>query len=248
MRKSAKCVLAALLTLCFAGNVNAAECSYEKQVKLGEIASTVKATYEEVEIDTGETFTALEDTSEFKAGENVKVIKPGFKVSIYNLTKDIGIKVSNDYNNTTKYYYYSDTNNGTLSLEPIVADDIVNYTIKIFAFTDDCSGIELITTNVVTPYYNRYSEYAICEEYPEYEYCQKFLSTKTDIDVKKLYEGAKSYSETLEKKENSKKKEKSFSQFINDNKKTIIITASSIIVVALVAGTIIVIHRKKRLV
>lgn len=250
MRKNAKCVLVALLSFCFVVNVNAAECSYEKQVELNNIASTVKATYEEVEIDTGETTIVTENTEEHKMGDVIKITKPGFAVKILNISNDIGVTIEDSYSNS-KTYYYSDTDNGSLTLEAVPADDVITYTISVFGFTNDCAGTELRTITVVTPVYNSYSEYLACDNYPEYEYCQKYLTTNTDISFDKFTEGLNQYANQIEnnqKVEEENTNKNSIMDFIKKNKQVIILIISVLAVISLIIIIIFMIRKKKRII
>lgn len=243
MRKSAKCVLAALLTLCFAGNVNAAECSYEKQVKLGEIASTVKATYEEVEIDTGETKSYVDpETGLIDTEKEIPVKIKGFKVKIMNITKDILIKVDGNA------YYYSNTNNGTLILPAKAADKIRTYDIKVVAYGGDCAAEELRTITLVTPMYNDYSEMKICKENTEFEYCQKYVTTNIDYNLEEFLREVSKYNQKNKQEIQKKEENKSFIDMLKSNKKIIIVSVSGIIVVGVATAAIIVIKRRSRLI
>ncbi len=253
MRKKLKYLLFAFLGLMLINNVNA-ECSYEEQVKLNDLASTVKATYEETEIDTGDSFVALEDAEGIKAGDVVKVLKPGFIVKIFNITDKIYINVKNSYNNESKDYYYNDTDNGSLTLNALPADEMITYTITIRSYTETCAGQELRVANLVTPYYNEYSQYTICETYPEYENCQKFLTGNTELTFDSFMNGAKSYSEKHQEneKEEIKESKKNFFNNIKDyfkkHKKIIIIIISSIVVIGIAGIIMKLVNKKKRLV
>lgn len=251
MRKNAKYVLATLLMFCFAGNVNAAECSYEKQVELNNIASTVKATYEEVEIDTGQkVYDVNPNTGEVDVTKEIPYIVTGFTLKILNITKDIYISVEDD--NGKRNYYYSDTNNGTLTLNTKEADRIYTYKIKVYGATDECYAGEIRTIDVIIPMYNWYSSLAICEQAKEFQYCQKYMTSEPDINLDMFYSKINSYITDNKDKKNENKKEKTIKEkikeFYEDNKKGIIISTSAIVVAGVATTAIIVKKRRSRLI
>ena len=128
MRKNAKYVLAALLMFCFAGNVNAAECSYKRQVELNDIAATIKAVYEEVEIDTGEsTYYVDPETGAVDTSKIISVKNAGFNLKLLNMSENTYVVVNDVTTGNSKTYYYSDSNNGTLELGRKTADQIYTY-------------------------------------------------------------------------------------------------------------------------
>ena len=243
MRKSAKCVLATLLMFCFAGNVKAAECSYDKQVELNNQAATVKAIYEEVEIDTGETKSYVDPETGIIDTENQIAVKvKGFKVNIMNITNDIMVKVNGSN------YYYSDTNNGTLTLPARTADEVRNYDIKISAYGGDCAAEDLRTINLVTPMYNYYSELNFCKENPDFEYCQEYVTIPVSDNLDEFLNKAGNYSEKNNGKEVKKEDKKSFVDILKENKTIVIISVSGIMVVGVATAAIIVIKRRSRLI
>lgn len=248
MRKSAKCVLAALLTLCFAGNVNAAECSYEKQVKLNDIASTVKATYEEVEIDTGDTTYYVDpNTGAVDTNKIIPIKEVGFNLKIINMTNNIYIVANNITTGETKTYYYSDSNKGTINLGQKMADEIYTYKFQILSTDNECPGINLRTIDLVLPRYNYFSELEVCEKYPEYSYCQRFLTNTQDIDYMEFEKGIENYKQTTKNEEIKKKKEENLKnkikRIIEENK--IIILITTVVVVAGVATTAIIVNKRR---
>ena len=246
MRKKAKYILASLLMFCFTTSVNAEECSYEKQVELNNLAATVRATYEEVEIDSGESYIPEDENDPDGA-----IMLHGFKVVIMNITKDLRVTVKDEYTGDSKEYMYSDTNNGVIELEQRVADDVYNYTIVVKGAVEECDNGDLRTINLIVPKYNNYSEYDVCKEYPEFEYCQKYITSLQDISMPEFIERADAYkknheSETEKRKNNEKSN--SIKEFFNKNKKTIIIIAGIIIVIGGATTAILIIRRRSRLI
>lgn len=253
MRKNAKYIkyiILSLLSFCFVVNVSAEECSYEKQVELNNIASTVKATYEEVEIDTGETtYYVNPETDEVDINKEVSVTQKGFDIKILNITDDLYITITNQNTGDSKDYYYSNSNSGTISLGVINAQEITTYSIKISAYRN-CSGQELRTINLVIPKYNEYSELAFCNENPDFQYCQKYVTSEDyDITFEQFYKAMEKYKEENPLKEEIVKKEDKdkFKEFFEKNKKVLII-AIAILIVGGTTTVIIVIRRRSRLI
>lgn len=249
MRKNAKCVLVALLSFCFVVNVNAAECSYEKQVELNNIASTVKATYEEVQIDTGETASYVDDEGIIDESKQVPIVKKGFNVKVLNLTENLYVVVTNNHDSNEQTYYYKDTNEGTIDIGKNTADEIYTYTITVRGIGDECSGYELRTITVVTPIYNPYSEYNFCKDYPDFEYCQEYI-TDASFSLEDFL--AKS-AEYREKKQNvateeEQKEENKILNFIKENKKILTIIGIIILIAGVTTIVIIIIKRRSRLI
>ena len=246
MRKSAKCVLSALLMFCFIGNVKAAECDYQKQVELNDLASTVKVTYEEVEIDTGEQY--IDDMKFDENGNNIIITRKvkGFKVKLINLAENLSVEVSNDLG-LNKFISYEDTNKGMVELATDTADKIINYTINVSVETGVCAGQELRTINVLVPKYNLYSETSYCKENPGFEYCKEYTTDNNQMDYIQFDEAAKKYDLTKEKKEEKKEQTKleKVLEVLNENK--VIIISSVSIIVILTTG-IIVVKRRRRLI
>lgn len=248
MRKNAKYMIISLLMFCFISNVKAEECTYEKQVELNNIASTVKATYEEVEIDTGETYF---DDMNFDENGNPVTLKyyvKGFNVKLLNLTEELYVEVTNSLGEE-KIINFSDTDNGIISLGIKEADQIITYSIKVISAKGECAGTDLRTINLLVPKFNSYSETMFCKENPEFDYCQEYLSSDDQIDYITFDEEAKKYTVKKEQQQVETKKE----QTIIDKIKEVLKDKGIIIisVIGIVGGgtiAIIVIKRRRRLI
>lgn len=250
MRKNAKYILVSLLSFCFAVNVNAAECSYEKQVELNNIASTVKATYEETEIETGETYSYVDDDGIIHTDKQLAIKEKGFDVKLLNLTNDISVTVTSDDGRINKTYFYSDSNNGTVDLGKVLADKVITYTIKVYSNVDGCN-LDLRTINLVTPMYNSYSEMGFCTDYPNFEYCQEYTTDAT-LNLNDFREKAENYKSSHKKennqKEATKKNQNKFLDFIKKNKKLLIVIGSIILIAGVTTIVIIIIRKRSRLI
>lgn len=249
MQKSTKCVLAALLMFCFIRNVNATECSYEKQVELNNQASTVKATYEEVEIDTGQTYSYVDENDIIHEDKQIPLKAKGFNVKILNITNDISVNVTSDDNKINKNYFYSDSNNGVIDLTTTLSDKVIAYTIKIYSNVEGCN-LELRTITLITPMYNTYSELGFCAQYPDFEYCQEY-TTDSNFNLNDFKEKSEVYKKTVKSVENDKKTKKNenkLKEFLKDNRTLLIIIGSIILIVGGSTTVIIVIRKRSRLI
>ena len=244
MRKNAKYILATLLLLCVTTSVNAEECDYAKQVELNNEASTVKAIYEETEIDTG-----MKGVIESDPSQEVAITEKGFTLKVLNLSKNIYVTVNNNYTGESKDYYYQDTKDGTLILGTFVADQVYTYDIIVKASNEkdsECQGKELRNIKLMTPRYNYFSELAICEEYPNFEYCQEYSTSLNEIGTVEFYDKLEKYEESnkskteIEKEQTKEKNEK--------NKKNIMIIVGCIVLAGVATTAIIVIRRRSRLI
>lgn len=249
MRKNAKYLLLTLLIFCFAVKVDAAECSYEKQVELNNLAATVKATYEEVEIDTGETYSYVDDDGIIYPDNQIPVKGKGFNVKLLNLTNDMSATITSDDGRINKTYFYSNSKDGTVDLGNVLANKVVTYTIKIYSNVEGCN-LDLRTIMLVTPMYNSYSEMGFCSDYPNFEYCQEY-TTDTTYNLKDFREKAEEYRKTNKKEENKEKTNKTenkFLNFIKNNKKLLIVIGSIILIAGVTTIVIIIIKKRSRLI
>lgn len=252
MRKIAKGVLTALLMFCVVNSVNAAECSYERQVQLNDLAATVKETYQAVEVDTGRTTYYIDPETEIiDPNRVVKIMEKGFEVSVLNITEDLYLEVSEDGTNTTKTYRYSDATDNTVKLGTVVADKVITYTIKVKAATGDCAGTDLRTITLVLPRYNSYSELSYCDDNPNFEYCQEYI-TGEDITYEEFLERTQNYVEpnktTTEKTDEDTTFADKLKDFYKKNKKVILIAGGAIVIMGVATAAIIVIRRRSRLI
>lgn len=93
--------------------------------------------------------------------------KASFSVTLNNITNDIYF-----YDTiTNRDYYYSDTNNGEITIN--------NYTgysgnYKFYSNNDNCRGISLGSKYYNFPSYNKYYNDPLCKDIPNYSLCQKW--------------------------------------------------------------------------
>lgn len=92
-----------------------------------------------------------------------------FSVTLNNLTNDIYFYDTN----THKTYYYSNTNNGELTINNYSGYS-GNY--KFYSNNNNCRGISLGTKYYSFPSYNKYYNHSFCLDVPNYSLCQKWAN------------------------------------------------------------------------
>ncbi len=168
-----------------------------------------------------------------------------YNITIDNLVKEIYVEYS--------YYRvnYSDTDEGSYTLEHVITPRITKAKVKIYAASGSCKDQLLRLINIDFPYYNPFSDYDECQEYKEADICRKDIYTYnlTDTDFKKEIEKYKK--ELEEQREHIKEEKKSifiiFKDFILENKIVLGIGLAVIFVVVIVISIILFIRKKKRI-
>ena len=148
-----------LLIICFNNSVNA-ECNYEYQAKLNDLAGLVTSEYQLYE--------KIEEYYDEGFGENVKISSWYGKIYIYNVTDELYIEVKN----LGKFY---STDDDTIIIDTGITDDIKEYQINIMAVDGTCDNNPIRTIYENIPRFNAYSTYPQCLENPDYYYCNKFV-------------------------------------------------------------------------
>lgn len=245
MLKKAISVIALAILVLQVQTVNAQECSYDKQVELNDLAATVKATYEEVEIDTGRTQHPVDEEGMIDTEKEIPLLEKGFKVKILNITEELYVRIT-DGEGLNRTYKYSDTNNGTIELEARNADTVRNYRIEILAAKDNCAGTSLRNAYVVTPKYNLYSEYQFCKEHSNLDYCSEYTTSDT-LSLDSFLKKIENYKDDAKNKKNENDK-KGIINFIKENKILFIIITSIVVIAGVATAAIIVIKRRSRLI
>ena len=155
-------------------NVQALSCSNSEVKDLNSIASYVNVSYEV--IDRG-------IKKELISGDSVKnytQVKYSFEISIYNITKDIFVRIKDDVSNNTVTVNYKNTNDGRYIITNDDFGRIYKYTIEVLSTNSKCYGQKIRTITLIKPKYNAYSEYTYCNNSSSF-YCQKFVEKNTNI-------------------------------------------------------------------
>lgn len=147
-----------ILSFICVGNVYAEEdttCSSASKVALQKAASGVEANYT------------------IKKDDNNNYY---FEMSIYNITNDIYIVVSNNITKEEIQVLPSMTNNDVYTFNVYDTVTVINYTIHVRPFKYGCND-ELRKFTTIKPRYNDISELEICkrDSMIEYSYCQQWI-------------------------------------------------------------------------
>lgn len=244
MKKRLMGAVLGLALLCVPNIVIAASsCSYSEQAELNEIAANVKTNYEVIDIYKGKST----NPDAYNQPE-VDVYVKGLKVNILNVTDDIYISLTNTNTNEVKNYTSSDAVNGVITFEHADVEQMYTYKIDIYANKYSCTGELIRTYDFITPLYNFYSGLEICSTYPDFYYCQEFLTTENNISYDEFLEKIEELRE--EEPEEEKEKEKSFGEklkeFYKNNEITILIIGGIIVVGGITTTVILVKKRRSR--
>ena len=134
----------------------------------------------------------------YKIGEEDAV----FKVTASNLTNDIYL-VSEEEDITV-----SGVNDKTIDKE-FSSGTTLNFVV--YSNDKNCKNTALINKYITLPYYNIYSNYGMCKEYPEHEYCKRWYDS-SKISRSDFERALADYSDKIMDEEEAKtiEKEKSF--------------------------------------
>lgn len=131
-----------------------------------------------------------------------------FKVTASNLTNDIYL-VSEDEDITV-----SGVNDKTIDK---TFESGTNLNFVVYSNDNSCKGKALTNKYISLPYYNIYSNYGVCKEYPEHEYCKRWYDS-SKISRSEFEQALADHSDDIMNEEESKtvKKDKSFLDKLKD--------------------------------
>lgn len=237
-----KLFLVFVISLFFCANVSAtSQCSNEEQAKLNKMVANVKATYEEGEgvLDTEE-YPLPDEILSAENPEDYSSTYNFFKISITNITDNIYVVVTNDYDDSKYTFSSSNTNNGVALFNWELINQVTTFTIKVYASSNTSCADELYKTlYLTTPRFNEYYFYEACSEAPDFEMCQKYVTFK-DVDLDTFLTKLDKYLSKNNKKADEETKE----NFFEKNKIEIII-GGAVLIAAIGVGTFVVIKRRR---
>ena len=223
--------------------VGAATCGYEEQAKLNNEIGKIVVDYE-VKTEVVETDDVPDAYLGTEEAQDFVLTNEYIQINILNLTENLYVEVTNDYNSDRLIFNYSDAKDGIVSFEWRNLDEVVNFTVVVRASSNTgCVGSTLWTINKTIPRYNDYSEYAICATIPDYYLCQRFV-TSTRVPFGEFWDKVNKESAKVEEKR--KEANKPWYQKIGDfivNNKTIFIAGGVILVGSL--GAVIIIRKRR---
>ena len=256
MQKLKKLIFAFLISVMCLSNVSAINrCSTKAKAELNKYASQIKASYaiKEKQIDQTEMFSDGDGYNGEECidnQENCNIITVDyFEITITNLTDQFYVEVTNDFTEETKILNSSDGDNGIITFTWDSLSKVTNFTFNIYAKeTTKCANVLQKTLKLRLPRKNENFDNPICEDIPEFNLCQKFVTydymdwddfEAKVLDYKKLNEIPSEKGDEQNKSAWQKVKD-----FVNDNKYYFI--GGGVAIVAIATGVTITIVVKKR--
>ena len=161
-------------------NVYAATCSGADLQKVSKAANGIKTNYT---INEGK---VKENSDKYE-------VDPSIEFSIYNITSDVFLKITNDFNQDETIVTYSKTNNGKYSFSTDEMFKKRTYYIEVFSNLDSCKADSIKSITLKKPYYNPNSAYAICIDNPDVPMCQTYITEDTGVSEQYIDAKVKEY-------------------------------------------------------
>lgn len=217
---------------------NADTCTYKEKNEYGAYATNVNMGYSVIDEYKGTSCPQGE-------GECTYNTYSGFHFAIYinNLNDKIYATVTEDLNNTTTNYYYTEANKGNIEITQDYKDSRVNYSIVIKIKDGVCAETILRRKTVTTPRFNPYSNYPICAGMEDFGLCNRFYDFEISEDqfFSRVYEHLNKLEEKSKEDKKGTKEDSSIIKFIKDN--YIYITSGTVVLI--VAISIVVIKKRR---
>ena len=188
------------LLLSFSLSVKASTCSDERIIELSSQANNVNVTYVGYDNVSEPYDNPLDDTQ-----GDVNVV-PSFYIVIYNLTDQLNAVIKDDTTKKSTVVTSKDAKDGVIYVDAGAASSVKNFTVTIRSNNSNCLNEILKTTTVTTPMFNKFYEYSLCEENPDFNMCQEYTFTDySNVRDKAFTEKVEEYKEQKKKEENNKK-------------------------------------------
>lgn len=160
---------------------NETKCSQDELNELLKLANSISGDYQaaikQVPIEkTEENTEYYEDVNGMEDYRYIEIIIKGLKEGVY-------ARITNNYNDDVRTVKYTDLNEeGVYKYEAPNMNQIVTYTVDIFADKYSCAGEILRKVGFDTKMYNTKSDMLACVMYPRYEGCTKFVDKQITFD------------------------------------------------------------------
>lgn len=145
--------------------VYADTCDNKTKSGLLKEANAIKIDYEEK----SETVHVNENGEEFDAE------KSWLEISLYNVTNNFSLQISNDYNSDKLTVVNSMVTDGKYTFKDYNYNKIIKYKIEVYN-NNDCDMYLVKTINYTKPMLNPNYYYQVCEENPGVNICKKFIT------------------------------------------------------------------------
>lgn len=190
-----------------------ADCTYIEKANLNEIGAMVKTNYEVIEESITEEFVDP-DTGEVSTVEGIKT---SFKISVYNIIKDLYVVEYNSLTKEDKYLFYEDTSDGVYSFISEDIENIVSYEYNIYSNLESCPGNILKTYNFVKPKINMYSQLGMCAGLEHIPYCKRYITEEIQVSETKLKDEISKYILEEKKEKEEEEKKSGIIEFLENN-------------------------------
>lgn len=210
-------------------NVYATSCSGTDLEKVNKAANGIKTNY-------------MVNEGKVKKNSSEYEVFPSIDFTIYNLTNDIFVKITSDFNKNEDIVTYSKTNNGKYSFSSSDLFGKGNYYIEIFSNLDSCKADSVKKITLKKPYYNQNVKYKICLDNPDVPMCQKYITEDTGATEWNIDEKVKEYLEKNNITITNKSDGTGSGNFFKENWKILAISGG--VIVLLVGGYIIISKRR----
>lgn len=230
-----KYLLFFLLSLLFIPKVKAEYCTLERQAELNNAAGAVTAK--------GYPYSYNYTSTDPDSGEEITGTSYLGMIDVYNLTSDIYAILEYD---SSKYRLdYDPETDGEVSYSTGGMGKVKQYTISIYPVDTECGKKAIRQINVTVPRANQYYNESICSDYPDYFYCQEFM-TADDIAYIDFVNGINEYAKTHKSVNDETRKEGILEETTNFVKKHLVIVTVVILIIIGGTGTFIYLRNKKR--
>lgn len=159
-----KYILIIILSL-FSLNVSADKCDSKTKSDLLKEANQIKVDYDEI-IETVHIKDDMYDQD---------FTRTTLEISLYNLTNNFNLEISNDKNDTIIYVDNSEIKDGKYKFSDIDYYSIVKYKIAVYSNTS-CDRYLIKNISYTKPMYNMNNSYDVCKENENISYCQKYIT------------------------------------------------------------------------
>ena len=218
-------------------------CTYKEQAALNKEASNIKFNYEVVRLTLPDGYYFTEEgisdpdgndvTKQYAEYYNDKYIK----IMVTNLPENFYFKIEDESlineNNNKDTYYKSDEKDSVIELKTYNINEFRN--VKFSIYSNECGDKKLLNKYLKIPRSNQYYYMAVCEDIPDYKYCQEFLFSNVKSET--IYNKIIEYKDSLEKKEE---------QTVNKiNWKKIIMWIGVIVVIGAITTLVVILIQKK---
>lgn len=156
-----------LITLCMLSlNVYADKCDNSTKKELLKEANEIKVDYDEVV----EQVHIKDEYYDYMADET------SLNISIYNLTDNMQLEISNDYNDSMIFINKDDYKDGKYTFKDLSYLNVIKYKIEVYSNTS-CDKYLVKTINYTKPMYNYNYSYQICKDNSDISICQKYVTS-----------------------------------------------------------------------